>query len=145
MTRKILLVEDNLDDIALTRKALEKSGFSHELTVMTDGLEALDYLLQQGNYSSLKSKDRPDLVILDLSLPLMNGFEVLERLKSNEQARIIPVIVLTISDSENDVLRSYELGASSCIRKRMHVDDFDEAIRDTMTYWFSFSKLPPKV
>jgi two-component system response regulator len=144
MSRKILLVEDNPDDIALTREALKKSGFPHELVVINDGREALDYLLQQDGYISLKTRDRPDLVLLDLSLPLMNGFEVLERIKSDEQARIIPVVVLTISDEEEDVLRSYELGASSCIRKRMHIDDFEEAIRDMMTYWFKFSKLPPK-
>lgn len=144
MPRKILLVEDNPDDIALTRQALEKSGFDHELIVLTDGKEALDYLLHEGPYSHLRQKDRPDLIILDLVLPLVNGFEILERLKENEQARIIPVVILTVSDDESDVLRSYELGASSCIRKRMNITEFESTMRDIMTYWFTFTKLPPR-
>lgn len=144
MTRKILLVEDNPDDISLIRKALTKSGFAHELTVINDGKEALDYLLQQGPYHSLKPKDRPDLVILDLHLPVMNGFEVLEHLKTNGPARIIPVVVLTVSHDEDDVLRCYELGASSCIRKRMQLTEFEESIKDMMAYWFTFAKLPPR-
>lgn len=144
MTRKILLIEDNPDDIALTQKALEKSGFPHTLTVISDGREALDYLLQQNAYSHLKPKDRPDLIILDLNLPLMSGFEILEHLKADAQVRVIPVIVLTISEGEEDIMRSYELGASSCIRKKIRIEDFDAAINDMMTYWFRFSKLPPK-
>jgi CheY-like chemotaxis protein len=145
MTRKILLVEDNPDDIALIRQSLEKSGFTHELVVLNDGKEALDYLLRQNAYASLKPKDRPDLIILDLNLPVMNGFEVLEHLKANGQARITPVIVLTISNDEHDVLRCYDLGASSCVRKRMRVEEFEEAIKDMMAYWFKYIKLPPRV
>jgi two-component system, response regulator len=144
MTRKILLVEDNPDDISLIRKALAKSGFAHDLTVLNDGKEASDYLLQQGPYHSLKSKDRPDLVILDLHLPLMSGFEVLENLKNNGPSRITPVVVLTVSNDENDVLRCYELGASSCIRKRTQLAEFEESIKDMMAYWFTFAKLPPR-
>jgi CheY-like chemotaxis protein len=144
MIRKILLIEDNPDDIALTKQAIEKSGFEHELVVITDGKEALDYILRQGKYSDLQNKDRPDLIILDLNIPMIHGFDLLEKLKSDEQARVIPTIILTISNSDTDVIRSYELGACSCIRKRISIPEFEEAIRDIMTYWFNYTKLPPR-
>ena len=145
MIPKILLIEDNPDDIALTRHALEKSGFAHELVVISDGREALDYLLRQGAYISMKSRERPDLIILDLHLPLLSGFELLERLKTDKTAQVIPVVVLTISSNPDDVLRSYDLGAVSCIQKRVTMVEFETSIRDTITYWLGVAKLPPKM
>jgi two-component system response regulator len=144
MRRKILLVEDNLDDEALTRRALGKSGFDHELVVVRDGKEALDYLFREGPYAGLSEKNRPDLIFLDLKLPLLGGLEVLERLRDNQETRVIPVVVLTSSKQEDDVLRSYNLGANSYIRKRVDALAFQEALKDTLSYWFDFIKLPTR-
>jgi CheY-like chemotaxis protein len=144
MHRKILLVEDNLDDEALTRRALSKSGFDHELVVVRDGKEALDYLFREGPYAGLSAKNLPDLIFLDLKLPLLGGLEVLERLRDNVETRVIPVVVLTSSKQDDDVLKSYNLGANSYIRKRVDALAFQEALKDTLSYWFDFIKLPTR-
>lgn len=144
MARKILLIEDNPDDVVLTQMALANSGFQHELIQFTDGEEALNYLFHKGPYASLRPQDRPDLILLDLKMPGIDGFELLQTIKADAHTRIIPVVVLTISDADEDVLRSYELGASSCVRKRVHIKEFEETIRDMLAYWFTYTQLPPR-
>lgn len=142
--KKILLVEDNPDDEALTRRALGKSGFEHQLAVVRDGQEALEYLQGIGRYDHLTTSDRPDLVFLDLKLPLVSGLEVLEQLKAKELTRLLPIVVLTSSKEEDDVMRSYNLGANSYVRKRVDAVEFQEALKDILIYWFEFIKLPPR-
>lgn len=144
MGRKILLVEDNPDDEALTRRALGKSGFDHELAVVRDGKEALDYLFGEGQYEGKAPQSLPDLVFLDLKLPLLGGLEVLEQLKRDERTRTVPVVVLTSSKEEDDIIRSYNLGANSYVRKRVDALEFQDALKDILSYWFEFIKLPKR-
>lgn len=140
--KKILLVEDNPDDEILTLRALGKSGFELQTTVMRDGKEALDYLLQISESSD--SRQWPDLVFLDLKLPFISGLEILERIKSHPKGKLIPIVVLTSSKQEEDIMKSYDLGANSYVRKRVNALEFEEALKDILSYWFEFTQLPPR-
>ena len=128
MHRKVLLVEDNPDDVLLTERALRQSKIANELIVCGDGVEALDYLLDE-------SKELPAVVLLDLNLPRVNGIEVLQKLRQTPRTAIVPVVVLTTSREESDLVRSYTLGANSYIVKPVDFEQFVEATRQIGMYW----------
>lgn len=135
----ILLVEDNPDDEELTRIAFQESNLLNELVVARDGEQALDYLLDPAG----KGHPLPSLVLLDLKLPKIDGLEVLRRLRADPRSRLLPVVVLTTSKEESDLLSSYELGCNSYIRKPVVFTDFIEAVRQLGMYWLMLNEAPP--
>ena len=138
----ILLVEDNPDDELLTLRAFKKNNIVNEVVVARDGSEALDYLFGTGTYAGRDVSVMPQVVLLDLRLPKVNGLEVLRRLRANERTKLLPVVVLTSSDEERDVVDSYSLGANSYIRKPVDFDQFVEAVRHLGLYWLVLNKSP---
>jgi two-component system response regulator len=138
--RPILLVEDNPDDEALTLRALKKNNIVNEVNVAHDGAEALEYLFR-GDGASVP---RPGLVLLDLKLPKIDGLEVLRRIRADERTRIIPVVVLTSSKLEDDVLSSYQSGANSYVRKPVRFADFAEAVRTLGVFWLQLNESAPE-
>jgi two-component system response regulator len=141
--RIILLVEDNTSDIELTERALTKNNISNKLVVARDGKEALDYLFGTGTYAGRDIKDTPAVVLLDIKLPKINGLEVLQNIRANEFTKLLPVVILTSSDQEADMLSSYELGANSYIRKPVDFNQFAEAVRYLGLYWLVLNEPPP--
>jgi CheY-like chemotaxis protein len=135
----ILLVEDNPADVRLTREALKEGKVRNELNVVPDGVEALSYLRQEGKYRDAR---RPDLVLLDLNLPRMDGREVLREVKSDERLKTIPIVVLTTSAAEQDVARSYGLHANSYVTKPVDLDEFIAVIRSIEDFWLTIVTLP---
>ena len=133
--RNILLVEDNPDDVALTLRALNKNNIANEVIVAKDGVEALDYLFGEGTYAGRDATNVPAVILLDLKLPRIDGLEVLERLRKDERTKFAPVVVLTSSKEEQDLVRSYKLGANSYIRKPVDFIRFSEAVRQLGLYW----------
>ena len=133
--KTILLVEDNPDDVILTRRALKKANIKNELIVVNNGAEALTYLFGDKGSSGCLSRDLPVVVLMDLNLPKINGLEVLKRMHAEEKTRLIPVVVLTSSGEESDIVSSYNLGANSFIRKPVSFNEFAEAIRLLGLYW----------
>ncbi len=145
MTDKmILLVEDNRDDEALTLRALRKNRITNEVVVVRDGAEALEYLFGTGRYEGRDTTVMPDLILLDLKLPKVDGLEVLRRLRADQGTRSLPVVILTSSTEEQDVLKGYGLGANSYIRKPVDFDEFMEAARQLGVYWLLLNQGPPK-
>ncbi|MGA2581886.1 MAG: response regulator [Tepidisphaeraceae bacterium] len=140
--KTILLVEDNADDEELTVRALKKNNVTNELAIARDGVEALDYLFGTGAYSGRDATVVPGLVLLDLKLPKMDGLEVLRRIRADERTRRMPVVVLTSSKEEQDVIRSYDLGANSYIRKPVDFNQFTEAVRQLGLYWLMLNEVP---
>jgi CheY-like chemotaxis protein len=138
----ILLVEDNPDDEELTVRALKKNNVTNELAIARDGVEALDYLFGTGAYAGRDATVVPGLVLLDLKLPKMDGLEVLRRIRADERTRRMPVVVLTSSKEEQDVIRSYDLGANSYIRKPVDFNQFTEAVRQLGLYWLMLNEVP---
>lgn len=138
---KILLVEDNPGDIRLTREALKDSKIHNTLEVVEDGKEALDYLRNVGKY---KDSTRPDLVLLDLDMPNTSGREVLQEVKSDPNLRSIPLVVLTVSKSDQDILNSYDMQANAYVNKPLDLDQFIKVIRTIEDFWFTIVKLPPR-
>lgn len=138
---RILLVEDNPGDIRLTKEAFKRGRIEIELDVVSDGVDALEFLSQEGEYADAP---RPDLVLLDLNLPRMNGNEVLEELQDDPVLRRIPVIVLTSSQAEEDVITSYDLCANAYLTKPVDPDAFIETVRTFEKFWFSMVRLPPE-
>ncbi len=138
----ILLVEDNPDDEALTLRAFKKNNITNEILVAHDGAEALDYLL--GNGSSGRSVIDPQVVLLDLKLPKVDGLEVLRRIRADERTRLMPVVILTSSKEDRDVIESYRLGCNSYVRKPVSFDEFLEAVRSLGLYWLLLNQSPPK-
>jgi len=136
----ILLVEDNDADVKLTRRAFAKAGFPLRLDVVSDGVEALDYL--HGSEGK-PAGPLPDVVLLDLNLPRLSGHEVLERIRTTDRTRRLPVVVLTSSVEEDDVARSYDRGANSYVRKPVAFDAFVEATRHMGAYWLKINHRPP--
>jgi len=140
-TIQILLVEDNQGDILLIREAFEEAKLINNLSIVTDGEKAMDFLNREGDYSGEKE---PDLIILDVNLPRKNGHEVLEFIKTTDRLKQIPVIMLTTSSSEKDVVLSYKNHANCYITKPVDVDDFMSAVLDIEEFWVSLVRLPKK-
>lgn len=141
--RLILLVEDNDDDVELTLRALRRNRVANRVDVVRDGAEALDYLFATGAYAGRDMRDAPNLVLLDLKLPKVGGLEVLERVRSDPRTRRLPVVVLTSSNVESDLARSYDLGANSYIRKPVDFTQFMEAVDQLGLYWLVLNEAPP--
>ena len=139
----ILLVEDNPDDELLTLRAFKKSNILNEIIVARDGAEALDYLFATGAYAERDPDELPQLILLDLKLPKMSGLEVLRYLRTNEQTRLLPIVILTSSDEERDIIDGYELGANSYVRKPVDFAQFAEAVQRLGLYWLVLNEFPP--
>lgn len=138
----ILLVEDNPDDVELTRRALDSSNVANEIVVARDGVEALEYLFAEGEYAGRDVADLPEVVLLDLKLPRIDGLEVLRRIRADARTRVLPVVVLTSSNEERDMVDSYELGANSYVRKPVEFERFVEAAKTLGLYWLVLNELP---
>jgi two-component system, response regulator len=141
----ILLVEDNPDDVLLTQRALKKARINNKMVVARDGVEALDFLFCRGDYARRETSDSPEIVLLDLKLPRIDGLEVLRQIRSNECTQLLPVIVLTSSLEEKDVIASYQSGANSYIRKPVDFNQFVASVEQLGLYWLSLNQLPPVV
>lgn len=140
--RVILLVEDNADDEALTRRALAKNNIQNELVVAHDGADALDHLFGTGQH--VGAPVVPEVILLDLKLPKVDGLEVLRRLRADPRTRVLPVVILTSSTEEGDVAQGYGLGANSYIRKPVDFNQFVEAVRELGLYWLVLNEPPPR-
>jgi two-component system response regulator len=138
----ILLVEDNPDDEALTLRALKKNNILNEVVVARDGVEALDYLFCRGTYAGRNRQDLPQLVLLDLKLPKVDGLEVLREMRSSADTRRLPVVILTSSSEERDIVAGYDLGANSYICKPVDFTQFTEAVRQLGIYWLVLNVSP---
>jgi chemotaxis family two-component system response regulator Rcp1 len=138
---EILLIEDSPADILLTREAFEESRILNSLHVAEDGVQAMDFLYKRGAYASAP---RPDLILLDLNLPRKNGREVLAEIKADSDLRKIPIVVLTTSSAEEDVLKAYDLNANCYVVKPVGFDNFMEAMQSIRHFWFSIVTLPPE-
>ena len=142
--RKILLVEDNPDDEELTVRALRQNNVVNEIVVAIDGVEALDYMFGTGKYAGRDVGNLPEVVLLDLKLPRIDGLEVLRRLRADPRTRLQPVVILTSSKEEQDLVNGYKLGANSYIRKPVDFIQFTEAVKQLKMYWLVLNEKPPK-
>jgi two-component system response regulator len=138
----ILLVEDNSDDEALTLRALQKNNISNEIVVARDGVEALDYLFGTGAHAGRDGSVLPKLILLDLKLPKLDGFEVLQRLRADPRTRLLPVVILTSSKEQQDIVNSYGLRANSYVRKPVDFEQFVESVRQLGLYWLVINERP---
>ena len=141
--KPILLVEDNPDDVELTLRALKKNNILNEVMVAKDGAEALDYLFGTGVYAGRDLSVMPQVILLDLQLPKVDGLEVLKRLRADERTKLLPVVILTSSREEKDLINGYKLGANSYIRKPVDFDQFAYAVRQLGLYWLVLNIPPP--
>jgi two-component system, response regulator len=141
--KMILLVEDNPDDEALTLRALRKSNIANDVTVARDGAEALDFLFCTGAYAGRDPHKMPQVVLLDLKLPKIDGLEVLRRIRADERTQLLPVVILTSSREDQDRIKGYKLGANSYIRKPVDFNQFVEAIHQLGLYWLVLNEAPP--
>jgi len=141
--KTILLVEDNPDDVALTLRAFKKNNIANEIDVARDGAEALDRLLGGASGQDGGSRPLPSVVLLDLKLPKVEGLEVLRRLRADPRTRLLPVVILTSSKEEQDLVRGYALGANSYIRKPVDFNQFVDAVRQLGLYWLVLNEAPP--
>jgi two-component system response regulator len=139
----ILLAEDDPGDQELTRRALEEGAMRNELHIVTDGEAALDYLFRRGQYQNPAISPRPDLLLLDLNMPKVDGRQVLKHVRADTTLRRLAVVVLTTSQHEEDIIRTYELGANSYITKPLELRQFMQVIQALETYWFQIVVLPP--
>jgi two-component system response regulator len=140
----ILLVEDNPDDQALTLRALKKNHITNEVVVAKDGVEALDYLFGTGQYEGRDARNLPEIVLLDLKLPKIDGLEVLSRMRADPRTKLLPVVVLTSSREERDLIDSYTSGANSYVRKPVDFTEFTDAVRQLGLYWLLINQPPPR-
>ena len=141
--RYILLVEDNPDDEELTLLSLRKNNLAHDIVVVRDGVEAIEYLFGTGQYASRDVMNAPTVILLDLKLPKLDGLGVLKRLRADERTRTLPVVVLTSSSQDADVIASYNLGANSYVRKPVEFGAFVEAVSSLGLYWVMLNRPPP--
>jgi two-component system response regulator len=139
----ILLVEDNPDDELLTLRALRKNNVLNKVVVARDGVEALDYLFGTGEYAGRDTSVMPQLILLDLKLPKIDGLEVLRRLRADERTRLLPVVILTSSREQQDMLDGYGLGANSYVLKPVNFEQFVQAIEQLKLYWLILNEAPP--
>ncbi len=139
----ILLVEDNADDEALTLRALKKNNIKNEVVVAHDGAEALEYLFGTGKFASRNTDFTPQVVLLDLKLPKVDGLEVLRQLRADQRTKLLPVVILTSSTEEQDRLKGYDLGANSYVRKPVDFSQFIDAVRQLGLYWLILNEAPP--
>lgn len=145
MTNKfILLVEDNPDDVMLTLRALKKGHIANDVTVAEDGVKAMDFLFGKGEFEGRDTADLPGLILLDLKLPKISGFEILEAIKADPYLKRVPVVILTSSRQEEDVVKGYDLGANSYIRKPVDFDVFVQTVTQLGMYWLLTNEAPPK-
>ncbi|HEY5534726.1 MAG TPA: response regulator [Ignavibacteria bacterium] len=138
----ILLVEDNQDDIALTIRAFGKNNIKNKIITVEDGEEALDYLFCKGKFEGRNPRELPSVVLLDLKLPKVDGFEVLKAIRKNENTKFLPVIILTSSNEERDMVYGYLLGANSFIQKPVDFEKFSEAIKTITLFWIHMNETP---
>jgi two-component system response regulator len=143
-SRTILLVEDNPDDELLTLRAFARNHIVNGIDVVRDGQEALDYLFCTGEHRDRDPFDLPQVVLLDLKLPKIDGLEVLRRVRRDERLKMLPVVILTSSSEESDIVASYDLGANSYVRKPVDFSEFATAVRDVGLYWMMLNEPPPK-
>lgn len=142
--RPILLVEDNPDDVELTLRAFRKNNIQNEIIVVTDGVKALDYLFCRGEFEGRDINQRPLLILLDLKLPKLNGLDVLKEIQTDAIMKLLPVVILTSSREESDIISGYELGANSYIQKPVDFAQFTEAVRQLGLYWLLLNETPPE-
>ncbi|HET9589409.1 MAG TPA: response regulator [Anaerolineales bacterium] len=142
--KMILLVEDNPDDEALTMRALKKNNIGNKVVVVRDGAEALDFLFCTGPHADRDPRDKPQVILLDLKLPKVDGMEVLRRIRAEPSTRTLPVVILTSSKEEQDVVNSYLMGVNSYVRKPVDFIQFVEAIRQLGLYWLVLNETPPR-
>jgi two-component system response regulator len=143
--KTILLIEDNPDDEALTLRALKRNNILNEVVVARDGVEALDYLFGTGSHAGRDTAQLPEMVLLDLKLPKIDGLDVLRRIRSEPRTRRLAVVILTSSNEERDIISSYDLGANSYIRKPVDFNQFMDAVRQLGIYWLVLNVSPPPV
>ena len=143
--RSILLIEDNPDDEALTLRALKTNNVLNEVVVMRDGAEALDYLFATGAYAGRDASVMPELTLLDLKLPKVDGLEVLRKLRADDRTRLLPVVILTSSKEEQDLISGYSLGANSYVAKPVDFIQFSKAVKQLGLYWLLLNEPPPDV
>jgi two-component system response regulator len=140
----ILLVEDNPDDEALTLRAFRKNNIGNEIVVAHDGEEALEYLFRRGKYAERDPHKLPEVILLDLKLPKVDGLEVLRQIRTNQDTRLLPVVILTSSKEEQDLIEGYSQGANSYVRKPVDFNKFIEAVRQLGLYWLVLNETPPR-
>lgn len=140
--RVILLVEDNADDEALTLRALKKNNITNTIVVARNGVEALDYLFGTGQYAGRDTSVQPELILLDLKLPKVDGFEVLRKLRADERTKLLAVVILTSSKEQQDIVNGYGLGANSYVRKPVDFQHFMDAVRQLGLYWLVLNERP---
>ncbi len=138
----ILLAEDNPDDVKLTMRALKKANVMNDVVVAQDGAEALDYLFGTGKYAGRDVNQQPQVVLLDLKMPKVDGLEVLQRIRADERTRLLPVVVLTTSSEDRDKVESYKLGANSYVRKPVDFNQFTDAVKHLGLYWLLLNEVP---
>ncbi len=141
-SKHILLVEDNPDDVDLTMRALAKSRVANAVDLAADGVEALDYLAGTGKFAGRDTNVLPQVILLDLKMPRLDGLEVLRRIRADERTRLLPVVILTTSSEERDKIESYKLGANSYIRKPVDFVQFAESVRQLGLYWLVLNEAP---
>ncbi len=140
----ILLVEDNPDDEELILRSFRKAHLANDVVVARDGIEALDYLFCRGKHLGRDPKDLPRLVLLDIKLPKMNGMDVLKEIRANQETKLLPVVILTSSDEERDLLQSYENGANGFVNKPVGFEEFNETVKSLSLYWLLVNRPPGK-
>lgn len=142
--KSILLVEDNPDDVELTRRALTQANIANEMQVVGDGAEALDFLFAKGAHADREGSELPAVILLDLKLPKVDGLEVLRRLRADERTALLPVVILTSSTEQKDLINGYSLGANSYVRKPVDFLQFADAVRQLGLYWLLLNEPPPQ-